>query len=765
MAAGVYRPTAEPGPTPRGKPRGDGDRPGFRVTLTTMILLLLALPQVDLSALPVRERAPARVDWLVEAAPLEAGVFRDGDGRHLVLDNGLVRREFRVADNLGCVAFDDLSCGRSLLRAVRPEARLVVNGVTLDVGGLVGQTNHAYLDPSLELSADPQAMVWVGFEVGVPAARLDWKPTRRHGPHAVWPPAGVALRLDFALSPDDPRPAARALEGLRVAVHYELYDGLPLVQKWVTVTAPAERGITVERLLSELAAVVEHDSRVEARPDVPLPTPDWMHVETDYAMGGDTTDNACRHAVRWVSDPQFHTQVNYRLQTPCMLEVGPERGPDQDLAAGETFTSLRTFELVEDGADRTRRSLARARMYETIAPWVTENPLMMHVRNSDEASVRAAIQQCVDVGFEMLILTFGSGFNMEDDSPANLERWKRMADLAHENGVQIGGYSLLSSRRIQPDGDNCLNPLTGKPGGQIHGTCPALASGWGLRYFERLRNFLEFTGFDLLEHDGPYPGDLDAAARPPLQKGVEDSRWVQWSLSADFYGWCRARGIYLNAPDWYYLVGSNKCGMGYREVNWSLPRAQQVIHTRQNVFDGTRHRRPSMGWMFVPLSQYHGGGAAATVEPLSEHRDHYRRMLESNLGAGVQACYRGPRLYDDGRVRDLVAEQVAWFKSHRDILEAPVVHSASRRADGRGLDWLLHADPRLAERGMLCVYNPLDRPVTEPVAPSLYYTGLVDSALVSHRDGPPERMELDHRQRLELQVTVPAGGMTWYVFR
>jgi hypothetical protein len=53
--------------------------------------------------------------------------------------------------------------------------------------------------------------------------------------------------------------------------------------------------------------------------------------------------------------------------------------------------------------------------------------------------------------------------------------------------------------------------------------------------------------------------------------------------------------------------------------------------------------------MFVPLTEYHGGGAAATIEPLDEHPDHYRRMLESNLGLGVQACYRGPRLFDSAR--------------------------------------------------------------------------------------------------------------------
>ncbi|MDA1265600.1 MAG: alpha-galactosidase, partial [Planctomycetota bacterium] len=271
--------------------------------------------------------------------------------------------------------------------------------------------------------------------------------------------------------------------------------------------------------------------------------------------------------------------------------------------------------------------------------------------------------------------------------------------------------------------------------------------------------------FDLLEHDGPYPGNLDAAARPPLQKGVEDSRWVQWSITAEFYSWCRGRGIYLNTPDWYYLVGSTKCGMGYREVNWSLPRAQQVIHTRQNIFDGTRHKRPSMGWMFVPLTQYHGGGAAATVEPLDQHGDHYRRMLESNLGAGVQACYRGPQLYDTEAVRDLVADQVRWYKAHRDVLEAPIVHGSSRRADGRGLDWLLHADPRLPERGMLCVYNPSIEDRVEILHLDVYYTGAQGQIRVTDAGGSVRDLPLDRRHRVALEVNVPAGGMSWYSMR
>ena len=202
--------------------------------------------------------------------------------------------------------------------------------------------------------------------------------------------------------------------------------------------------------------------------------------------------------------------------------------------------------------------------------------------------------------------------------------------------------------------------------------------------------------------------------------------------------------------------------MGYREVNWSLPRAQQVLHTRQNIFDGTWSKTPSMGWMFVPLTQYHGGGAAATIEPLDQHRDHYQRMMQSNLGLGVQAVYRGTRLYDSDATRTMVQRNVAWFQQHRDILESDLIHG--RRADGRDLDWMLHVNPRLDECGMLLVYNPTDREIRKTIDVPLYYTGLESSTVVTTPDGRTEH-QLARDYSIELEVVVPAGGMSWYSFQ
>jgi hypothetical protein len=731
--------------------------------------LLFADDISHLKPLP-KSRTGRAADWLIDGSAYKAGVYRTSHSCEIALDNGLVRRTLRIAPNGATVGLDNLMTGETVIRGVKPESLVTLNGVQYEVGGLSGQPNYAYLLQEWleQLTASPEAFSFVGFTVGQPLERFAWKRVRHHAPGVRWPPNGVYLRMDYEapdVSPSNSAPAADAgggaeideAEKIRVSVHYELYDGVPVMSKWITVDNPTKETISVDRLTCEILAVVEPGNWVEKREGVPLPRPQSLHVETDMAFGGFQPDNATRHNVHWRSDPQYATQVNYRREMPCLLAVEPSYGPAQELKPGESFESFRVFELVYDSTDRERRGLSLRRMYRTIAPWVTENPLMMHMRTAQPDAVRAAIDQCAEVGFEMLILSFGSGFNMENDSPDYLASCKELADYARQKRIEIGGYSLLASRRVG-GGNDVVSPPGMSP---TFGNSPALTSPWGQDYFRKLYQFFEETGFSLLEHDGSYPGDVDTTARPPLQKGLQDSQWVQWRIISDFYKWCRTQGVYLNVPDYYYLAGSNKCGMGYRETNWSLPRAQQVIHTRQNVYDGTWSKTPSMGWMFVPLTQYHGGGAAATIEPLDQHRDHYERMLASNLAMGVQACYRGPRLYDSDRTKRLVKTWVDWYKQHRDILESDVVHG--RRADGRDLDWMLHVNPLLEQKGMLVVFNPLRESVKRTLRVNVYYTGLTDETTVRDMHGDTKVYQLERDYSIRIPVEMSAESFCWFL--
>jgi hypothetical protein len=78
--------------------------------------------------------------------------------------------------------------------------------------------------------------------------------------------------------------------------------------------------------------------------------------------------------------------------------------------------------------------------------------------------------------------------------------------------------------------------------------------------------------------------------------------------------------------------------------------------------------------MFLPLIQYHGGGAEAQFEPLSQHSLEYEWGLAQYLGAGVAACYRGFRLFDSNQTKEIVQKWVNFYKAHRRILISDVVH-------------------------------------------------------------------------------------------
>ena len=761
--------------------------------LTNVLMFLVFLPLTANAAPPL--------DWLLYQGEFKTDVTFSEEQNTITMQNGLVRRIWKTTPTGACIQFDNLMTDESLLRGIKPEALVVLNGEEIPVGGLIGQPNYAFfiqewLDSGV-MQADPNAFHLVDWQIGETKERFPWKRVRylpKFVADAPWPPAGKSLDMRYRLSSEAASAIAkndvnfaRQLEQTEVIVSYEMYDDIPLLAKYVTVKNLSDFPMTLNRFDSEVLAFVEVEHSVESRmklvdpwqKDTTETTPFrphtvlsngqqsgvWLpkvHIESEYEFIGMDARSA-NEVVRWEPDPQFRTQVNYERTTPCLLKSGLIR-LDYEMTPGEKFVSPWTFELVFDSYDRERCGLAQRRMYRTIAPWSSENPIIMHAGSVRETAIKLAIDQCVEVGFEMVILTFGSGFNIEDESQGNIDYISNLVKYANDRGIELGGYSLLASRGVGAK-DDVINPVTGKPGGFARfGNSPCLGSEWGIHYFENLYSFYEKTGFNMLEHDGSYPGDYCGSTEHPGHNGLDDSQYRQWKTMTDFYRWCRGRGIYLNVPDWYFLNGSNKTGMGYREDNWSLPRAQQIIHGRQNIYDGTWAKQQSMGWMFVPLTQYHGGGAAATMEPLSENLADYERHLANNFCAGVQACYRGPRLYDTEATKQVVQKYVDFYKKHRDILDSDIVHL--RRADGREIDYFLHVNPLLEEKGLLVIYNPKSVDVETTLRIPLYYTGLTDKAEIFDAENDVATVYLlDKFDTVELPIRVPANGIATYVIK
>jgi hypothetical protein len=138
-------------------------------------------------------------------------------------------------------------------------------------------------------------------------------------------------------------------------------------------------------------------------------------------------------------------------------------------------------------------------------------------------------------------------------------------------------------------------------------------------------------------------------------------------------------------------------------------------------------------------------------------------LMVQYYGAGVQACYRGPRLYDTTTTQALVSKTVSWYKKYRDILNAPLVHL--RRADGRDWDGFMHVSPTLKDRAFLLLFNPTAETIQRQVVLPLYYTGLNTKVDVAEKDAIHRQLLADAQGNLKLNVSIPAGSYTWYLIR
>jgi hypothetical protein len=693
-------------------------------------------------------------DWLVKKVSRSSEIIYSENKKEITLYNGLVRRTFRLSPNVACIDYKNMMNGQQILRAVSPEARLTINGKEFRIGGLRGQKEKAYLLPEWvdSFTAGESDFQYIRYSVEELKPFINFKQT-------MWAsnknkPEGKHLVFWYQSSQPE-------LAGLSVKVHYEIYDGLPLIVKWVSVENKSIAVIKLDRVVNEILATVEEESAVVGKPEQ-MKTQQGIYIETNYAF-----NNAMRYSIsdqttHWKTDSSYTSQVNYNYETPCVLEVYPDKAPGVELKAGENFTSIRTYELMMDSYDRERRGLAVRKMYSTVAPWTTMNPIFMHLVSKNDEEVRNAIDQCAATGYEALILSFGSHLNMEDSSAKYILRWKQLADYAHGKGIKIGGYSLFSSRRISEE-DDVINPKTGKTGGAFFGNAPCFGSKWGLAYRDKIKYFFAQTGFEIWENDGPYPGDVCASTSHPGHKGLDDSQWRQMEIQKELYRWLNERGIYINAPDWYFLDGTHKIAIGYREVNFSLSREQQKILNRQNIFDGTWEKNPSMGWGFVPLTKYQGGGPEAILEPLSEHLKDYEQLMMQYYGAGVQACYRGPRLYDTEETKQTVIKVIKWYKKYREILNSDIIHL--RRADGRDWDGWLHVNPALNQKGLMMIFNPLKEKITRTIKVPLYYAGITTLATIREKEKLPGFYKLNRNYEIELTFTLEPESYTWFVIQ
>src|SRR5262249_43326402 len=156
------------------------------------------------------------------------------------------------------------------------------------------------------MTNDPSALQFAAFEAGPVRERLTWK-RKRYSSNVPWPPPGIALTLNFSGAgslAQSNRP--NTLTNLSVSVHYEMYDGIPLLSKWITISNSGPQSVTLNKFTSEILAMIEAESVVDKREQWEYPN---IHVQSDYSFRGMDAKTA-NQTTYWVPDPLYRTQVN-----------------------------------------------------------------------------------------------------------------------------------------------------------------------------------------------------------------------------------------------------------------------------------------------------------------------------------------------------------------------------------------------------------------------------------------------------------------------
>lgn len=210
-----------------------------------------------------------------------------------------------------------------------------------------------------------------------------------------------------------------------------------------------------------------------------------------------------------------------------------------------------------------------------LAPHTQENPIFFHMIYGTSPEFRLAIDQMAEVGFEMLIYSFGSGFDMESNDEKYIERIASDIAYANRKGIEVGGYDLIAlTRHVEADW-MAIDATTGKPGDNA-----CFASGWFDYLLNRTLTFMDRTGLIMVETDGPYGGYSCASTNHSHHRNKDDSVYQQNNLQGKYYKILRERSVYINQPDYYFYQGGSKTGMGYNEEQYSLPRWMDISVSR-----------------------------------------------------------------------------------------------------------------------------------------------------------------------------------------
>jgi hypothetical protein len=218
-------------------------------------------------------------------------------------------------------------------------------------------------------------------------------------------------------------------------------------------------------------------------------------------------------------------------------------------------------------------------------------------------------------------------------------------------------------------------------------------------------------------------------------------------------------------------------------TQFGKPRKMDLLLSRQMIYDNSYEWITTQGWSFLPLDNYGGGSTEAKFRPLETNSVDYDLAWAQYMGMGVAGvCWRGPSIFEGPKSKAIVQKWIRFYNHYRETLTSEMLIHV-RRPDGQNIDAILHANPRpgAQEQGILFAFNPTDRPITSNITVPLYYTGLVDAAVLSPGDTEKEVADesggvtalptpsmgetyvLRRDYSVVVTMSIPASGYSWWV--
>ena len=469
-------------------------------------------------------------DWILSSdfAPAE---ITEQAGK-ITLSNGLIRREI-MTEKCVTVSFYNLQKELELISMPRSDFQLFIDG-------------EAYGAESFKFSS---------FEIVPCEERVPFKKSPTMTAADVYPPPGKAVKLHYQ---------SKEL-ALCVTVRYEIYDGMPVVMKSLTVENTGEKTVTVDNIVTDALCITQNR--------------DTLFVDSNY--------NSTTQFLGLELSKYAKNYARYRFD---ILEVAPLYRMNVKLEKGDVVSSIAAYELLFGTDYYEHRLIEVKEMYRRIAPWCTDNVMFFHLISNSSREIRKAVDQCAELGLEMIIQSFGSGVNMESGDEKYLSRIKKAYDYGHKKGIRMGAYTLAYVKDYRPvNSDEALNH-------DASHICRCLATDWSEQYMKDVLRFIDKTGADAVEIDGPYGMLMCSGGKTHRHDDFTDSQYKQWKGAVvNWYRELKARGIYINAPDWHFLNGSNRSGVGYEGIAFSEKRAEQLVTSRIYYYKGTFDKNPSQG--------------------------------------------------------------------------------------------------------------------------------------------------------------------------